>query len=208
MNKAKVMIAVPNLGTMHALLVERLILWHTIPGELYDQVALFSPRNVQPHDAARNLCVRKFLESDATHLFFIDSDVVPPVDAIDQMLSVGETVVTGAYPVMKENPNTGKAERVNAIFNVADTQTGKIVPVDGEGVCPVHYCGGGCLMIHRSVLETFKEKNIIPFKWFIDENGDAGYGEDMDFCKKIGQMGITLYANFDVKCYHYKGILL
>jgi hypothetical protein len=206
--RAKVMIAVPNLGTMHTLLVERLLRWHTVPGKLYDQVALFAPRNIQPHDVARNACVREFLKSDATHLFFIDSDVVPPVDAIDMLLDVDVSVVTGAYPVMKLNPNTEKSEPVNAIFRVADKESGSIVPVSGEGIAQVDYCGGGCLMIERKVLELLRDKGIVPFKWVLKENGDANYSEDIYFCKQIGLMGIALLANFDVQCYHHKAILL
>lgn len=209
MNKAKVMIAVPNLGNIHALLTQRLIEWHTMPGKLYEQVALYAPRGVQPHDAARNKCVQVFLESDATHLFFVDSDVVPPFDAIDLLLETEMPIVTGLYPVIWRNPDTEKTERVHAVFSKAVNEAGFGPVFVKDRIEQVDYCGGGCLMIKREVIGMLKNQgHKTLFKWVLDENGLAKHGEDVFFCKLASTYDYRVYAHRDVVCSHAKTIFI
>lgn len=205
---AKVFIAVPNLGNIHSLLAKLLIEWHITPTAGVDQIAVYMPRNIQPHDAARNHCVKKFLETDSTHLFFIDSDVVPPSDALRKLLEHDVPVVTGNYPIMREGED-GRARRVPCMFKIEDvhgTGATKMVSFeDGEGMEEIDFFGGGCLLIRRDVLEKMEAP---WFKWQYKEDGEADFGEDIDFGKKIIQMGIQAYGRFDVECYHHKAIML
>lgn len=211
-DKAKVFICIPNLGNIHSLLAQRLIEWSTIPTPGVDQVAVYMPRNLQPHDSARNACVKKFLTTDFTHLFFIDSDVVPPSHALEKLLSLGVPAISGAYPIMRKSPVTDKLYRCSAIFNLQDVGDGVkgMMPIDDQdthpdGVVKIDFCGGGCLLIRRDVLEIMKAP---WFKWMYNEDGVAAYGEDIDFCKKLTEIGVQLYGDFDVQCYHYKDVLL
>lgn len=204
---AKVFICIPNLGNIHSLLAQRLIEWHVTPTAGVDQIAVFMPRNIQPHDSARNHCVQKFLETDCTHLFFIDSDVIPPSDALRKLLEPNVPAISGAYPIMRAKETGGKLHRAYALFNMAEVEDGKkeMVPVTGEGIQEIDFCGGGCLLIRRDVFDKIE---MPAFKWMYTEKGDAAYGEDIDFGKKLIDAGIQLYGDLSVECYHFKPILL
>lgn len=205
-NTAKVMIAVPNMGSLHTSLAELLIRWHIVPTPGVEELALLAPQKIQPHDAARNWCVKKFLEeTEYTHLFFVDSDVIPPKDALEKLVAADAPVIAGAYPIKKFNVNESRAETVFALFN-RDEKDGGLYPVkSGSGISPIQYAGTGCLMIKREVLEIL-EKPV--FKWEYDADGLMSRGEDLHFCGELLKMQIPLYAHMDVVCQHSKEILL
>lgn len=201
---AKVMIAVPNMGSIHADLVQRLIRWHVVPTPGVESVALLAPRGIQPHDVARNWCVKKFLETDSTHLFFVDSDVIPPENALEELIAAHNPVISGAYPIKKLNSNTNQAETVYALFVKDEDNTLKPIKA-GSGYAYVDRCGGGCLLIRRDVLEQMPKPH---FKWVLNEEGIAEKGEDLYFCEQLEKMNVELVADLDVICQHSKEILL
>lgn len=205
---AKIFIAIPNLGTLHSELVKRLIEWHVTPMDGVEQVGVYMPRGIQPHDSARNHCVQKFLESECTHMLFIDSDVIPPSDTILKLLEHDVPVVSGNYPFIgaKEDGTVGRVPCMFKLVDVLGTGIQKMVPMeDVDGMQEIDFFGGGCLMIRRDVLENMKAPH---FKWQYTEDGMADYGEDIDFGKKLIQMNIQAYGRFDVQCQHYKAITI
>lgn len=44
---------------------------------------------------ARNMCIEYAMQTDASHLLFIDADIVPPVDIIPRLLEVNHDAVAG-----------------------------------------------------------------------------------------------------------------
>ncbi len=44
---------------------------------------------------ARNMCIEYAMQTDASHLLFIDADIIPPVDIIPKMLAVEHDAVAG-----------------------------------------------------------------------------------------------------------------
>src|SRR5208282_3230777 len=100
-----------------------------------------------PHvGRTRNMITRQFLESDATDLLFIDSDIVFSVDHVKRILSHPEEIVGGMY----FKKNQGKAEAcLNTILN----------PILKEnGLNQVAYIGTGFLRIKRIVFEKIIER--------------------------------------------------
>lgn len=206
--KAKVLIAIPNLGSMHPLLTMRLLLWATGGAKGVESVSFFMPTGIIPHDSARNFCVQHFLNTDFTHLFFIDSDVIPPEDALEKLVEADKDVVSGLYHAMRPDGKGGVLPKWT-VFVYADDAEG--VPTlasiaDGQGVAQIRRAAGGCLMIKRHVLENLVEKPW--FKFVYHETGNMYYGEDIDFCAKAEKSGFTVWAHFDVRCQHQKQILI
>lgn len=198
------MIAIPNMGSIHPDLVQRLIRWHVVPTPGVESVALLAPKGIQPHDVARNWCVKKFLETDSTHLFFIDSDVIPPENALEKLISAEYPVISGAYPIKKMNSNTNQSETVYALF--VKQEGNKLKPIKaGTGHANIDRCGAGCLLIRRDVLMDMPKPH---FKWVMNAEGLAEKGEDLYFCEQLESMQIQLVADLDVICQHSKEILL
>jgi len=205
-----VLIAIPNLGTIHTKLMMVLMRWMSDNQEAWDRIAIIAPTGLIPHDNARNFCVKEFLKTDMEYLFFIDSDVVPPFDALRKLLEADQPAITGCYPSVRFNKakDGGKDMKIYNVFrHVIDDETGEMAfqNVYGEGVEQVESCGGGCLLIKRNVLEA------IPNNWFRFQywpDGLVKYGEDIDFCNQLHVKGIPLFAHFDVICVHNKEIAL
>src|SRR5579884_3010036 len=88
-----------------------------------------------------------FLAGDYTHLFFLDADTIPPVDAIPRLLAHNAPIASGIYlrrgamtPVLASMPTGSDLERL---------------PVQA-GEHQVFSCAGfgmGCMLIAREVLE-------------------------------------------------------
>lgn len=202
--KPRVMIAVPNLGKVDTRLMMKLLRWSVMPVN-WEQVTIIAPIGQIPHDSARNYCVDEFLQTDDTHLFFIDDDVVPPVDALEKLLDADVDVVSGLYPSMWYDNDKGKIMKRNNVFEKI-REDGELVEATGNGVAEVASCGGGCLLIKRHVVE-----NKVPAPWFkfhYNERGLMDVGEDVDFGKKLKAAGIKLHAHFGVQCQHVKQTVL
>jgi len=207
----KILIAVPNLGAVHPKLVMKLLRWSTIPTKGVEQVAIFLPTGHIPHDSARNFCVNHMLNNtDATHLFFLDNDVLPEDDCLEKLVEANKDIVSGLYPSMRQVPRTGETVKVFNAFRYGqvgeDGDYGLVPIMSGEGaVIPISRAGGGCLLIKREVLE----KVGAPwFKFQYNADGTLSHGEDIDFCRKAEQAGYQLFAHLDVKCGHVKEITL
>ena len=81
---------------------------------------------------------------------------------------------------------------------------GRVIPVDAVG--------GGCLMIHRSVLETIRDAaadDVRDWCWFLDGPANGRwYSEDMVFCQRVRAAGFPIYVNPDVTLPHLKSYWL
>lgn len=136
--------------------------------------------------SAQNALVQAFLESDATHLFFTEMDMILPNDAIIKLLEMDKDIASGVYflrnglgqPCLymkgmttKDNPYT--------FIPVSVYPQDKIFKAD----CP----GLGCVLFKRSVFEKVK------FPWF--DLKEAGYGSDMYFYTKAKWAEIEVWCN-------------
>lgn len=148
MNKANVSIGLPVYGgfneewtprVMH--LVANLATKHNI----IDIISMGS----MTADHNRNAITADFLKSTAEWLFWIDSDTVPPVGAVDRLLKHGRTLVSGLY-YGKHDPHPPIAY---TIYNGAFTPINKTIMWEKGEIIPVDAVGMGCMLTHRSVFE-------------------------------------------------------
>lgn len=159
----------------------------------------------QPRDFNRNRCVALFLEQPAyDYILFVDDDTVVPVDAIPKLLALDKPVAIGVQPLY-----------FSGIF-VANVKLPDD-PVNGPYPWPdwitwrrpsepfrAGYCGLGCTLIRRDVLEK------IGHPWFVEEYGNVwGEGnvtEDTYFCQKVAAAGYEIWCDPTVVCGHLKTV--
>lgn len=137
---------------------------------------------VMTADHNRNLIVNEFLKSDSEWLFWIDSDTLVPIGAVERLLAVNKPLVSGLY-YGKNPPHPPIAYFVhNGAFTPIDQERkwdkGELVEVDSAGM--------GCMLTHRSVYEdiiknyeTFQLEGggLIPI-YKNDVLGDLGNTKD------------------------------
>jgi hypothetical protein len=105
---------------------------------------------VMTTDHNRNLITNEFLKSDSEWLFWIDSDTLVPLGAVERLLAVNKPLVSGLY-YGKNPPHPPIAYFVhNGAFTPIDNERkwekGEIIEVDSVGM--------GCMLTHRSVFEN------------------------------------------------------
>lgn len=157
---------------------------------------------------ARNHLTRLFLESDCTHILFMDSDLVFSVDHIRRILMDDAEIVGGLYPKKQE----GQAKLVlNSLENPP--------PCRDDGLQEVKYVGTGFIRIAREVFERMIEQ--YDELWYTcDESGVKEHdfwqmgvykyqdgsrrwlSEDWYFCQRALDLGYKIWADMNILLKH------
>jgi len=193
----KVCIAIPTKdGNIYFELALRLIQWSsqkTIPVQL-----MFQPFS-SPIDHARNDIVRRFLDTDCTHLMMIDDDIVPPLEALERLLFHDQDIIGAICPLIGPDKHGG----LRVSWNAYGKDKGIYDDIEDDcdaGLLPVDAVGTGCIMIKRHVFEDGK----LLFKTVFDDTGIKWQGEDINFCEEAKNLGAHVFADFKLKCKHIK----
>ena len=117
----------------------------------------------------RNLCVSGFLESDCTHMLFIDSDINVQAKTIMKMLQAEKDLISVPYPLKAflwdkgldeiKQGNIKKPKDLEQIFNsypmkVMDKNDVKLT----DGIIEITHAPTGCMLIKRSVFDKLIDK--------------------------------------------------
>jgi|TARA_R110000803_G_scaffold86994_1_gene153554 hypothetical protein len=124
----------------------------------------------------RNLCVAGFLESNYTHMLFIDSDIYFDSSSIIEMIKRDKELISIPYPLKTimwdkalHKIEKGLIKTTNDLKKAFNTYPMKVeknddISVD-NGVIEVTHSPTGCMMIKRSVfdkmIKAYPDKNII-----------------------------------------------
>jgi len=171
----------------------------------------------RPADVARNDIIRQ-LEKD--WLFFMDSDQTFHPQTLRKLMSWDLPVVSGLYFKSPGNPvphcykyayqeTTGPIKDAHFYESIIDPiaqflfkHTDKIkqneavvLPSKKEDLIECDGVGGGCLLIHRQVLDAIEPP------WF-EYNKGTFVGEDFYFCRKVEAAGFKIFVDPGVICGH------
>jgi hypothetical protein len=132
-----------------------------------------------------------------THIFFLDTDVIPLQDnIINKMLSHKLPIVSGTY---WNSLHTG----INAWVDhqpVPLPQPQPLVEVDDIGF--------GCALIRRDVFETLRDHNE-PLPWFhYAASMNKQQSEDFYFLEKCAKYGIKPVLDTDITCGHIRTMMM
>lgn len=166
----------------------------------------------------RNELVKTFLDStDAAWLWMVDTDQRVPVAVFDALVAavhdktvpVLAGVVFAAYP----DPSGGWPVVVPAIYRLDPDGVGHTPIFDYlPGIrMRVDAAGTGCLMVHRTVLETIRataDPGLRDWCWFADgPTGDGRWlSEDLTFCRRVRDAGFPIHAHTGAVLPHRKTV--
>ena len=152
---------------------------------------------------ARNYLTSVFLNSDFTHLLFLDSDGDFEPEAVVRMLVAKKDVICTPYRV--KSMEVDKKMYTVELKKDARMEPGEIIEITAGPT--------GIMLIHRDVFKKIIEKfpdlkiknPVFPepgpdhqyYYSFFDFTFEDGYstGEDVSFCKLVQKVGFKLYAN-------------
>ena len=167
---------------------------------------------------ARNNCVAYFLNSDCTHMIFIDADIGFEPEAIYRLIEKDVPLCLTPYPV-KGYQQGGKS--ITFIIHFDDKDN---IQIDKDGFCNIKAGPTGFMMSKREVFEKLAKeyperktvnKQLVGNKVETMEKGwytffetaqdpENGYlGEDIAFCRLWTNIGGKIYADTQTPLTHF-----
>lgn len=211
-SKDKIAIGMVNDGSINCNLVIDLIQISRFRPQRFDSFVQVS--NIGLLTRSRNLLVKNFLEqTEAEWLLMMDSDERLTLETWDKLV---ESVHDKDRPIVSALVFAAFFDDENHLRPIptiyrdlpeSGLQAMDDYPVDS--LIKVDATGTGCLLIHRSVLETLRENATEnqgrDWAWFVD-GAIAGrwFGEDLLFSKRLTSLGIPIYAHTGAICQHNK----
>lgn len=146
-----------------------------------------------PIHVAREYMVEEALDKGATHILFIDADVMLPPWGLQVLLTHDYPIVSALYYRKSDPPTPSCWKKVKGKLQLLKKEDveDKVVEVDAIGL-------GACL-IQAKVFEKIKKP---WFDWTF-KPGKGGYSEDLFFCRKVRKAGFSIIVDGRVKCHHY-----
>jgi len=206
-------ILLPNMGTIHAALHD----WLTITAASVPIVE-FKTYHVSPLEKAFNELHRRFIASDCSHAFVVNSDEMPPAGALQRLLEHDKDIVSCVAPKWDEKVGP---------LPVACRQSGDVFHyVNDGGLQRVDRCGFSGVLIKREVMEAIP---VGTFEYTETAQCACGWidhlARDVDVCPKCGtdlavdgtyfispefkfedvarEMGFEVWVDFDLQMHHF-----
>lgn len=166
---------------------------------------------------ARNNCVSNFLNSDCTHMLFIDSDIGFEPEAIFRLINKDVPLCLTPYPVK----GYGKNNELQFIMHFKKEET---IRIEEDGFIEVEAGPTGFMMMKRELFDTLIEmypnkktfnRQLIDAEitsmdknWYTffecTQDPDSGYlGEDISFCKLWTKINGKIYADIKTSLIHF-----
>jgi GT2 family glycosyltransferase len=181
---------------------------------LYDETS--EEKNILRLISSRNKIIDYALENDFDYLLMMDSDVFPPSDIIERLLSHGKDCVSGLYfnifkvdgqqkllPVAyksftEQEFNKLKEKGYFKEFNFKEELRYNITKEDIEKgeLVEVLYPSAGCVLLSRKILVSGIRYSLLdaPEKFHVSD--------DISFFKDVRKAGFKIYCDTSLICKH------
>lgn len=138
----------------------------------------------------RHRLVAHALQWQATHILWLDSDMMFPRDTANRLLSHTLPVVAANY-VRRNKPHLPTA------YDGAALPTRE----SDAGLAEVEHAGMGVMLTDARVYDIL---DLPYFHFDVSESGVGLMGEDVWFCRKLRERGVKLFIDQDVsqRIYH------
>lgn len=148
-----------------------------------------------PFHVARNQLVRDAKQFGARFIWFIDTDVIPPVDAYARLKSLNLPIVSAFSYSKKGHPALWKSALDGTAYTPMKQDPGdKLMEIDAIPM--------GCCLIDMRVFDVIPEP---WFDWTIENAGEdvpGHFSEDFEFCRKAQRYGFRIFVHTGIRCKH------
>ena|SRR3990167_5781 len=187
MNHLSVAIGIPNTGTIHTKTVSSLVgVIRTLPcpnALLMQEGSVLHWNREELVKAAKRL--------NATHILFVDDDMVFEKDAASRLLARGKDIVGVHYNCRKFPPTT--------TVHMDEKKKKRIKRDNPSGFTTCDAVGTGFLLINLDIFKKLKEP---WFFWKTNEQGEVVEGEDYWFCRIAKEAGFEVWVDLTIKVGH------
>ncbi len=140
-------------------------------------------------DEARNILVGRVLdETPATHLFFVDQDMILPPDCLQGLLAADADAVSAIY--------FDKSEKHRPVGWSCLEPAARLESFDAHARYAVAGFGMGAMLLKTAFLRRMAD--AYGREWFRSERE----GEDRHFCRRAAEMGVPILVDGRIQCGH------
>lgn len=199
--KPKVFISIPTAsGEIHHELAIRLIEWTHDPQ--IDVKVKFYP-HLAPLDNARNKAVKDFLEGYDDYFLHIDDDIVPPSNALRELLAAKKEIIAPlCFTTNRGDDGITFPQPVAHRYDKNHEYRPYIPKENPTGIHETDVVTGGCHLVKREVFEKIER----PYYFTYHKNGTAIYSEDFVFSQQCQKLGYKLYTHYGLPCKHFRKV--
>jgi len=159
-------------------------------------------RHCEEH--CRRMVRGRFLSDDYTHLFFIDSDVICPSDALKKLLARDTNIICAKFNyrdppkgrtlwfIKKKPVKISHKTGVWMIDFISNERLEWHKNNTGSDLISIDACGFGAILIKKEVLQKIKFR----------KSQNDHYGVDINFCFDAKKIGYKIYGDPSVFCDH------
>ena len=155
-------------------------------------------------DRARDILMDSFLKSEATHILQLDADLGWDAEGIVKMLKHDVDFVAGVYPVKQEVPKF--------LVNFNSERHNGLIGADGVpgGFCLIKRTAIEAMVYRYPDLKAMGESDGVNgnvLSWLHTHEVKSGrvWGEDMVFCRRAKDAGISLWVDPTINLRHWNG---
>lgn len=150
-----------------------------------------------PIDRARCDLVEQAKKLNASHIFFLDSDVMMPWDGLIKLWNHKLPVVCGIYGSKHEAPGVWieQAKSGEGRYAAVSAQHLEKFPLFTD---PNLVTGNGCCLVDMKVFQRLKE----PYFLWTQGREPGGVSEDFNFFEKCREAGVPVHIDTTVRCIH------
>ncbi len=193
LNEKRILCGVPVPPSMmaDARLTTQLEAWHAAGG-----VETYYP-STRSAESGQDKIVHfaLYAKPKATHILFMDYDVLPRTNTLKRLLSHDKDIISGVYPLYK-NGKMGWCLSTEEPFRSMPYLDLPENLFKAKTIC------NGVMLVKTEVFE-----NIVWPYWYLERcPGGETKGADVYFCEKARAAGYDLWIDPKVKCEHMKTV--
>jgi len=169
---------------------------------------------------SRNILAAQALREKAEWLFYLDVDVIPPLNVIPRFLNHNLPIVTGLYWRRYEGlePCIYRLNEQGLPVPYSNSELAQY----GSGLIEIEASGAGCLLIHSSVFEKLKPtvekfdlmdpvtKEILTcwkfWEYIVHHN--VNLSEDVVLASRVRGLGYKVHCDLSVRCGHLTNVMV
>lgn len=142
----------------------------------------------------RDVIVNYAFQIGATHILFVDTDIIAPADALKRLLEHDADIVSGVYykKAIPSSPVLWNNTQFNSDGDVASMDVVTDIPTYGE----VDQCGFGFTLVKLQVFKDIIDKYHCCFR------KGFNVGEDFSFCIRARELGYKVMVDGTIPIKH------
>jgi len=192
----RTMIAIPCMDMVHTDFMRSAV------GLLHDGETQFTFSQASLIYDGRNLLANIAIDGNFDRVLWLDSDMLfePELERkLHADLDTGKDMVSALY--FSRKPPLRPVVYADIAMDVAPD--GRQIPradsyldYPADSLFPVAGCGFGAVMMTAKLLKAVRDRFGLPFSPVM------GFGEDLSFCRRVTELGRTMWCDSRIKCGH------